>query len=279
MTIVARMLTQEQDGIPGYMAHPAGPGTRPGVLMVHHAHGVTADYKIDAYRLATLGYNVLAPSLFNMFGIPGTTQIGHGADLQAKHSDGEFLGKMEEAWRYLTGPMKSDPARTACIGHCMGGRLLIPFAADHPQVRAIVLYYPSVRDEPETSHRPRHAFKLAPTLSCASLVFCGGKDYIATPAIQAPLWQAFCSTGSRWSGTTSPTPTTASATRTTRVSAALRGSGVAAGDGFPAAPRVTLRRRSALQAPVLHDREQRVLVLQGLMSSSGLPSTSSRSAR
>src|SRR5437899_9231862 len=131
MGIVARMLTQEQDGIPGYAAHPDGPGSRPGILMVHHAHGVTADYKIDAYRLATLGYNVLAPSLFNMFGIPGTTQIGHGADLQAKPSDPEFLQKIDEAWRYLTGRMNSDPARTACIGHCMGGRLLIPFAVDH----------------------------------------------------------------------------------------------------------------------------------------------------
>ena len=55
MTIVARMLTQEQDGIGGYMAQAAGPGPHPGVLMVHHAHGVTADYKIDAYRLAQLG--------------------------------------------------------------------------------------------------------------------------------------------------------------------------------------------------------------------------------
>jgi len=26
MPIVARMLTLEQDGIPGYMAHPQGPG-------------------------------------------------------------------------------------------------------------------------------------------------------------------------------------------------------------------------------------------------------------
>jgi len=26
---VARMLTQEEDGIPGYMAHPEGPGRRP----------------------------------------------------------------------------------------------------------------------------------------------------------------------------------------------------------------------------------------------------------
>ena len=64
-----------QDGIPGYMAHPDAPGQRPGILMVHHAHGVTADYKIDAYRLACLGFNVLAPDLFNMFGIAGTTHI------------------------------------------------------------------------------------------------------------------------------------------------------------------------------------------------------------
>ena len=193
--IVARTLTQDEDGIPGYMAHPAQPAGRPGVLMVHHAHGVTGDYKIDAYRLAQLGFNVLAPSFFNMFGVGGTTHIGQGADLQAKHGDPAFLEKMDEAWRYLTGRMQSDPARTAGLGHCMGGRLLIPFAADHPTVKAIVLYYPSVRDEPETPHRPRHAFKLAPTLQCASLVFCGGLDYIATPAIQAPLWEAFRANG------------------------------------------------------------------------------------
>jgi dienelactone hydrolase len=189
------MLTLEQDGIPGYMAHPEGSGLRPGVLMAHHAHGVTADYKIDAYRLAALGFNVFAPSLFNMFGVPGTNHIGAGADLQAKHSDAEFLGKLGEAYRYLVDHMGSDPDRTAAIGHCMGGRLLIPFAADTPRLRAIVLYYPSVRDEPETSHRPRHAFTLAKTLRCASLVFCGGLDYIATPAIQGPLWQSFVANG------------------------------------------------------------------------------------
>ena len=195
MTIVARMLTQEQDGIPGFMAHPDGPAARPGVMMVHHAHGVTADYKLDAYALATLGFNVLVPSLFNMFGVGGTNHIGQGADLQAKHGDTEFLEKMNEAFRYLTGSMRSDPARTAAVGHCMGGRLLIPFAYDNPGLRAIVLYYPSVRDEPETPHRPRHASRLAKELRCASLVFCGGRDYIATPAIQGPLWQSFVANG------------------------------------------------------------------------------------
>ncbi|MBI2754765.1 MAG: zinc-binding dehydrogenase, partial [Betaproteobacteria bacterium] len=101
MAIVARRVTLEQDGIPGYMAHPEGPETRAGIMMVHHAHGVTADYKIDAYRLAQLGYNVLAPDFFNMFGVPGSNHIGAGADLQAKHGDTEFLVKMDEAWQFL----------------------------------------------------------------------------------------------------------------------------------------------------------------------------------
>ncbi len=163
MRIVARRLAQEDDGIPGYMALPEDGARRLGVLMVHHANGVTGDYKIDAYRLAEFGFNVLVPSLFNMFGVAGTDHIGQGADLQAKHGDGEFLEKIAEAWHYLTERMNADPARTAAIGHCMGGRLLIPFAADHPQLRAVVLYYPSIRDEPETSHRPRHAFAFART--------------------------------------------------------------------------------------------------------------------
>ena len=82
MTIVARRVSQEQDGIPGYMAHPVGPGQRPGILMAHHAHDVTGDYKIDAYRLAELGFNVLVPSFFNMLRRPGhQPRSAHGADL------------------------------------------------------------------------------------------------------------------------------------------------------------------------------------------------------
>lgn len=62
MTIVARRLTQEQDGIPGYAAHPEGTAARLGVLMAHHAHGITGDCKIDAYRLASGGWSSGMPS-------------------------------------------------------------------------------------------------------------------------------------------------------------------------------------------------------------------------
>ncbi len=100
--------------------------------------------------------------------------------------------------------MSSDPARTAAIGHCMGGRLLIPFAADNPHVRAIVLHYPSIRDEPDTPHRPRHAFTLAKTLTCALFLVCGGRNYIATPAIQGPVWQSFIANGQDRNDTVRP---------------------------------------------------------------------------
>ena len=104
MRIVARMVTQEHDGIPGYMAHPDAPGTRPGIMMVHHAHGVTADYKIDAYRLAQLGFNVLVPSLFNMFGIPGYAAYHDGPGLRpgvlmAHHAHGVTADYKIDAYR------------------------------------------------------------------------------------------------------------------------------------------------------------------------------------
>jgi len=53
-----------------------------------------------------------------MFGVPGTTHIGAGAELQSKHSDVDSSAR----WRsldYLVERMGSDPARTAAIGHCM----------------------------------------------------------------------------------------------------------------------------------------------------------------
>ena len=217
MTIVARVVTLEQDGIPGYMAHPEGPGQRAGVLMVHHAHGVTADYKIDAYRLAQLGFNVLVPSLFNMFGVPGTTHIGQGAELQSKHSDGEFLGKMDEAWHYLVERMGSDTSRTAAIGHCMGGRLLIPFAADHPRLRAIVLYYRRSATSPRrhTGRGTRSASRERSSAPrwCSAAVRTSSRRRRSRDRSGKASWRMV----SPSSGMPSRTPTTASATRTTTV--------------------------------------------------------------
>jgi len=191
MRIVSRTLNRDQDGISGFLAYPTAAQRKPGVLLVHHANGVTADYKATAVELAELGYSALVPNLYHMLGVPGDTHIGRGVELQQRLNDGEFLRVIGDAWRYLARRADVDPTRTAVMGHAMGGRLAIPFAADTPEVRALILYYPSVRDEPETDLRPRHAFDLAKTVRCPSLVVYGGRDHISNADIRRRLWESF----------------------------------------------------------------------------------------
>jgi len=195
MSITSRKLTQEQDGIPGWIAYPNTPGRHPGVMMLHHAPGLTGDYKINASLLASLGFTVLVPSLYNMLGVPGDHHLGQGAEIQAKHGDADFLRVIGDAWRYLAARPDTDPERTAVIGHCLGGRLGIPFAADTPKLRALVLYYATIRDEPANPMRPRHSFDTAKLIKCATLVLYGGRDHLTSNQTQLQLWQSFIAGG------------------------------------------------------------------------------------
>ena len=195
MRIAARTLTREQDGISGFLAHPAAAARRPGVLVLHHPNGVTADLKMTAADLARLGYVTLVPNLYHMLGVPGDSHIGRGAELQQRLNDNEFLRVIGDAWRFLARRADVDPTRTGVLAHSMGGRLAIPFAADTPELRALVLYYPSVRDEIQTELRPRHAFDLARLIKCPSLIIYGGRDHIASADTRHRLWESFDATG------------------------------------------------------------------------------------
>lgn len=195
MRFASKMLTRDRDGISGFLAQPLGNQRRPGVLVLHGPNGVTADVKTTAVELAQSGYAALAPNLYHMLGEPGDTHIGRGAELQQKLNDGEFLRVIGDAWRYLARRGEVDPARTGVVAQSMGGRLAIPFAADTPELRALVLYYPSVRDEIQTELRPRHAFDLAQSVRCPSMVVYGGLDHIGSPDTRRRLWEAFAASG------------------------------------------------------------------------------------
>lgn len=190
-----RRLTQDEDGIPAWFAAPQSAGRHPGVLMLHHAPGLTGEYKIQAAQLAQRGYTVLVPNLFNMLGFPGDHHAGQGQAIQAKHGDADFLAVVGRAFQYLAALEQTDPTRIAAIGHCMGGRVGIPFAADNADLRALVLYYATIRDEQITDMRPRHPFETARLVRCATQVFYGGRDHLTTNEIQLKLWRAFVEGG------------------------------------------------------------------------------------
>jgi carboxymethylenebutenolidase len=195
VTVTARKLIAAEDGIPGFIAHPDAPGRHPGIMIIHHANGVTSELKIYAAELARLGFTVIVPSLFEMLGIVANNHIGQGIDLQKRFTDPEFLGVIGSSWNYLVGRVNVDIDRCGLIAYCMGGRLSIPFAYDTPAVKAMALYYPSIRDEEATNLRPRHAFNLAKELKCAAMVMYGSRDYISTPPVQKRLWESFTANG------------------------------------------------------------------------------------
>lgn len=195
MRVTLRKLTRDGDGVPGYLAYPTTPQRRPGIIILHHASGVTADYKLTAVELARQGFVAVVPSLYQMLGVPGTNHIGRGAELQQRLNDGEFLRVIGDAWRFLARRPDVDPARTGAIGFAMGGRLAIPFAADTAELRALVLYYPSIRDEPPSDLRPRHAFDVAGQIKCPVMVMYGGRDHITTLEMQKKLGERLLANG------------------------------------------------------------------------------------
>lgn len=195
MSVTSRKLDAGKDGIPGWIAHPDGPGRHPGVLMLHHAPGLTGDYRTNATLLAQLGFTVLVPNLFNMLGVPGDHHMGQGGEIQSRNDDNAFFAVIGRAFDMLAERADTDRSRIAVLGHCMGGRLGIPFAADHPEVAALVLYYATIRDEPVTPHRPRHSFETAKLVKCPTLVFYGGRDYLTLNRTQLTLWQSFIEAG------------------------------------------------------------------------------------
>ena len=195
--VVTRKLTEEKDGIPGYIAHPSRAERGPGLLLIHQHSGLTGYLKTEAYKFAKLGYRAVVPSLYHLLGYPAETHIHTGTEIQNKTPDGDFVRVIDAGWRYLLGRSDVDSARAGAIGYCMGGRIGIHFAAATPQLRAFVAYYPSVRDEQPTRIRPRHPCDAAREIKCPSMVLYGGRDSTSTIAVQRRVMENFLANGQR----------------------------------------------------------------------------------
>ena len=190
MKMVNRDLTQEKDGVPGYLAHPDRKEPGPGVMIVHHHYGVTGNMKVKVCDYAKLGYTTLAPDLYKMLGVADGVH-----EAQKSTTDSQFVEILTQSWRYLTSRPEVDAKRCAVVGYCMGGRIGIHFVAATPSVCAFVGYYPSVRDEGPSKLRPRHPTDAVKDIKCPSQIFLGGNDHVATIPVQQKLMASFQSNG------------------------------------------------------------------------------------
>ncbi len=183
--IITRALTQEQDGVPGFIASPERSAPGPALLIVHHHYGVTGHIKHMACEFAEAGYTTMVPALYDMLG------FSDFHDVQKKTTDGRFVEVIGRGWQYLCGRDDVDEKRVAVMGLCMGGRIGIHFVAATPQTAAFLGYYPSVREEGPSELRPRHPNEAAREIHCSSMILFGGNDRVAPVPVQEKLRAAF----------------------------------------------------------------------------------------
>ena len=131
MRTITRNLTEDKDGIPGYIAFPEREEKGPGLLLIHQHSGLTGYLKTAAYRFAQLGYTTVVPNLYHMLGYPAETHIDKGTEIQNKTPDPDFLRVIDRGWRYVCARNDVNASRVGVIGYCMGGRLGYPFRRRH----------------------------------------------------------------------------------------------------------------------------------------------------
>jgi len=142
-------ITYEAGGetVQAYVARPASPDGRPGVVVVHHLWGLDSHTKDVADRLAGLGYLAVAPDLYR--GKLGG-DYGLAEELMDRLDGARAVAIVNGAIGYLR---RLDGGKThrsvALIGFGMGGRVALSAALQGADAQALVIFYGHVETTKE----------------------------------------------------------------------------------------------------------------------------------
>lgn len=126
----------------GYMAYPKDTGEKvPGILVVHEWWGLNAYARKRADMLAKLGYVALA---LDMYG--NGKQAEHPKDAQkfAMSVMGNFAtakARFTKALEVLKADPRVDPEKTAAIGYCFGGSVVLSMANAGVDLDAVAAFH------------------------------------------------------------------------------------------------------------------------------------------
>jgi carboxymethylenebutenolidase len=120
----------------------AGEGRRPGLLLLYEVFGMNEEMKRVARDLASEGYVVLIPDLFDR----GAKVLCIARAIRdITRGEGRSFADLEAARRFLSTRPEVDGARLGVIGFCMGGAftLVLAMKGDY---RAAAPFYGQVPD-------------------------------------------------------------------------------------------------------------------------------------
>ena len=179
----------EGDQIEAYRAIPLAPGSRGGLVWIHHMPGYDRETKEFVRRLAAAGYNAICPNLYSREA-PGAEPDDAAAAARAAGGvpDDRLVGDVAGAAEYL-GKLAGANGKIGVIGHCSGGRQAFLAACSLELDAAIDCYGAFVVEDPPEG-MPKHMkpiLALAPNLSCPLLGLFGNEDHYPSPESVATL--------------------------------------------------------------------------------------------
>lgn len=179
-SIVGEEVAYEADGVRmnGYLAYASGlEGRRPGVLVVHEWWGHNDYARERARMLAEMGYTAFAVDMYG-----DGKQARHPQDAQAFMMEvvsdmPGAVARFRAARRLLEEHETTDPERTAAIGYCFGGGVVLHMARTGLDLDGVASFHGSLATE-----SPAERGEVAARV----LVLTGGSDpLIPTEQVEA----------------------------------------------------------------------------------------------
>jgi len=129
---------QRPDGqsVQGYLAEPATPEGKPGVVVIQEWWGLNDQIRGVADRYAEQGFRALVPDLYRG---KSTVEAAEAEHLMTNLNFGDAAGQdLRGAVQFLKA---GGSARVGVTGYCMGGALTLLAAVHVPEADAAVVFY------------------------------------------------------------------------------------------------------------------------------------------
>jgi carboxymethylenebutenolidase len=182
MTIAARHidLTTEEivcdNGMPAFLAYPAGDGAWPTVVLMHERYGLVKHTKDQAMRCARDGFAVLAPNFF--FKHPDQRELNAG-ESRYDITDPESVELIKAAIATLKQNKVAVLSKIVVAGYCQTGRHPLVFATEVPISAAVVWYgAASAREWAANKLQPKPLEDIIAALPCPVFAAFGEADHI-----------------------------------------------------------------------------------------------------
>lgn len=178
-----QMRGHKGDTIDAYLARPAGPGTFPGVVVVHHMPGWDEPTIEITRKFAQRGYTAICPNLHFREG-KATPEANSASVREAGGMpDDRSMGDIEGAIRHLRAVGQLN-GKVGIIGYCSGGRQVYLASCTLKGIDAAVACYPGgvgAGSAGLTPRQPVDPLDLTRDLSCPLMGIFGKEDKRPSP--------------------------------------------------------------------------------------------------